>query len=289
MISNFIRNVLTIPIIILALIIIVVVYRRIKRSRAARIAAEQQRQQQQRAREEAEKREQEFQEGLNQARASFNRRMKEVDTAISAIPGAEKYRLDQTQMEANLKKLNITEFTSISKSRYIAFDLETTGLNYGSDAIIEIGAVLVENGIVTKEYHQMVDPGRPIPYEASAVNHITDEMVSGQPKIHQVLPAFLSFVGDDVLVAHNALFDMRFLAQACMVNRLRIPIVYFDTMNLARYWPEAEDKKLVSLIDAAGMEINDAHRALSDAHAIVDLITATNKRRASSRKKDRKE
>ena len=285
MISRFLRDVFTIPVIILALIIIVVVYKKMKRSRMERIAAEQQQQRQQRIREEAEKREKEFQEGLNQARASFNRRMQEVDTAIAAIPGAEKYRLAETQTEASFKKLNITEFTSISKSRYVAFDLETTGLDYGSDAIVEIGAVLVENGVITQEFHQMIDPERPMPYEASAVNHITDDMLSGQPKIHQILPAFLSFVGDDVLVAHNALFDMRFLAQACMVNRLRIPIVFFDTMNLARYWPEAEDKKLISLASAAGIQIDEAHRALSDARAVADLIAATNQRRAESRKK----
>ena len=285
MISNFIRDVFAIPVIILALIIIVAVYKKMKHSRMKRIAAEQQQQRQQKIREEAEKREKEFQEGLNQARASFNRRMQEVDTAIAAIPGAEKYRLAETQTEASFKKLNITEFTSISKSRYIAFDLETTGLDYGSDAIVEIGAVLVENGVITQEYHQMIDPKRPMPYEASAVNRITDDMLSGQPQIHQVLPAFLSFVGDDVLVAHNALFDMRFLAQACMVNRLRIPIVFFDTMNLARYWPEAEDKKLISLASAAGIQIDDAHRALSDARAVADLIAATNRRRAESRKK----
>ena len=278
MIFSFIRDVFTILVIILALIIIVVVYKKMKRSRMERIAAEQQQQRQQRVREE-------FQEGLNQAKASYNRRMQEVDTAIAAIPGAEKYRLAQTQTEVNFTKLNITEFTSISKSRYIAFDLETTGLDYGSDAIVEIGAVLIENGVITKEYHQMIDPERPMPYEASAVNHITDDMLSGQPKIHQVLPAFLSFVGDDVLVAHNALFDMRFLAQACMVNRLRIPIVFFDTMNLARYWPEAEDKKLISLASAAGIQIDEAHRALSDARAVADLIAATNQRRAESRKK----
>ena len=285
MIFSFIRDVFTILVIILALIIIVVVYKKMKRSRMERIAAEQQQQRQQRVREETEKREKEFQEGLNQAKASYNRRMQEVDTAIAAIPGAEKYRLAQTQTEVNFTKLNITEFTSISKSRYIAFDLETTGLDYGSDAIVEIGAVLIENGVITKEYHQMIDPERPMPYEASAVNHITDDMLSGQPKIHQVLPAFLSFVGDDVLVAHNALFDMRFLAQACMVNRLRIPIVFFDTMNLARYWPEAEDKKLISLASAAGIQIDEAHRALSDARAVADLIAATNQRRAESRKK----
>ena len=78
---------------------------------------------------------------------------------------------------------------------------------------------------------------------------------------------------------------MRFLAQACMVNRLRIPIVFFDTMNLARYWPEAEDKKLISLASASGIQIDEAHRALSDARAVADLIAATNQRRAESRKK----
>ena len=283
--AEFVRNVLTIPVIIIVLIIVYVIFRKAKRSKMARIAAEQQRIKQEEAHRLFEQMEKEREEIAKQAESAFQRRIAETESAIASCPGSEKYRLEKTQSEVNAHTLNITEFTPISKSRYIAFDLETTGLDHGSDTIVEIGAVLVENGIITKEYHQMVNPNHPMPAEASAINHITDDMLAGQPQIHQVLPAFLTFVGDDILAAHNAKFDLRFLCQACMRNRFRIPVGFFDTMNLARYWPEAEDKKLISLTSAAGIQIDDAHRALSDARAVADLIAATNQRRSESKKK----
>lgn len=219
------------------------------------------------------------------AEIARQKHLDEISKSVSLVPGSEKYRLEQQQTNANIRTLNITEFSKIAGSRYVAFDLETTGLNSLSDEIVEIGAVLVENGQIIREYSQLVNPGRSMPPDASAVNHITDDMLVHQPQIHQVLPAFLSFVGDDVLAAHNASFDLKFIAQACMREQFRIPVGFFDTMSLARYWPEAEDKKLVSLCDVAGVETVPSHRALDDARAVVGLISASMKRRADSKKK----
>ena len=212
------------------------------------------------------------------------KREAEIEEAINRTPSARQYRLNYTQQEATVHDMTITEFTPISKKTYVAFDLETTGINNVNDAIVEIAAVRVENGIIVDEYHQLVDPDRPMPAEASAINHITDDMLAGKPKIHQVLPSFLSFVGDDALVAHNAPFDIRFICQACMRNRFRIPASCFNTMNLARYWPEAENKKLVTLAAAAGIEIENAHRAMDDTKALVSFINATNERRSHKKK-----
>ena len=285
MLSDLIKNALTIPAIIVALVVAYLVYARTKRVRAARRAAEQERARRQEAQQFIDQMNREHEERMKEAEVSFNKRVAETEAAVIANPGSEKYRLEEMQTEVNAKTLNITEFTPVSKSRYIAFDLETTGLSHSSDAIVEIGAVLVENGEITREFHQMIDPERPMPAEASAVNHITDDMLAGKPKIYQVLPAFLAFVGDDILAAHNAKFDLRFICQACMRNRFRIPVGFFDTMNLARYWPEAEDKKLTSLAAAADIRTDGAHRALSDARMVAQLIAATNIRRAESRKK----
>lgn len=207
----------------------------------------------------------------------------EIQLAISQNPGSEMYRLDNYESEASSSLLGITEFTPISKKRYVAFDFETTGLDAGGDRIIEIGAVRVINGEITDEYSQLIDPECSIPKAASSVNHITDDMVFGMPKIHQALPAFLSFVGGDVLAAHNARFDAKFLQQACMRNRFKVPEKFFDTMTLARYWPDAENKKLGTLLSVAGIENDEAHRALGDARAVARLITVTNDKRKSSR------
>ncbi len=285
---DFIRNLLIIPVVgaaIVVLFVLYLIYKKAQAAKAARVAAEQQRRMQEERRQYYEQMKQEEEENERRSQAIFRKRVAETENAIAANPGSEKYRLEKAQMEITARTLNITEFTPVSKSRYVAFDLETTGLNSGCDEIVEIGAVLVENGIITKEYHQMVNPGCEMPSEASAINHITDDMLRGQPQIHEVLPAFLNFVGDNILAAHNARFDLGFLCQACMRNRFRIPMGFFDTMSLARYWPEAEDKKLISLATAAGVPIENAHRAIDDARAVAGFIAATNARRAESRKK----
>lgn len=267
---------------IVCLIFFVPVY---KRKKAARLAAEEKRRRQEEAQKQIDHFEHQRAEAEAEAQYAREEKERQIDSAVSAVPGSDKYRLSKTQTEATIHGLNITEFSKIYNSRYIAFDLETTGLNPVDNAIVEIGAVLVENGVITKEYHQLIDPGCPMPPDASAVNHITDDMLSDKPAIHQVLPSFLSFVGDDILAAHNAAFDIKFIAQACMRNRFRIPVGYFDTMTLARYWPESEDRKLISLCDVAGVEIETAHRALDDARAVAGLISASFVRRAESRKK----
>ena len=257
----------------------------LKRKKEAKIAEENEARRQEEVRRKIEQEKREEKERQDRAEQEHQRRLRQRDEAIAGAGLPKEYCLDHVQTEINVPALNITNFTAVSKQRYVAFDLETTGLNPVDDGIVEIGAVLVENGNITKEYHQMVNPQIPISPEASAVNHITDSMVAGSPLIHQVLPYFLAFVGDDVLVAHNAPFDIRFIAQACMQNRFRVPLSFFDTMSLARYWPEASDKKLTSLAAAAGIETDTAHRALSDAKTVVALVNATNERRSNKKKK----
>lgn len=229
------------------------------------------------------KRQQELRDA--EARRIVEEREAAIERELIKYPDARKWRIDKVPEEAHSKLLTITDFTKISKTRYVAFDLETTGLRYTDDAIVEIAAVRVVDGKIVAEYEQLVDPERPMPSEASAVNHITDEMLKGKPRIYEVLPAFLSFIGDDVLAAHNARFDARFIAMACSWNKFDVPASYFDTMELARYWPEAENKKLGTLAAAAGIENDDAHRALGDARTVAGLISATDEKRKSGKSK----
>lgn len=107
------------------------------------------------------------------------------------------------------------------------------------------------------------------------INHITDEMLAGQPIIQDVLPFFLEFVGDCVLVAHNARFDASFLAQACMRNRYKVPNQFFDSMELARYYPEAKNKKQDTLLRCARISNSLAHRALGDAQSLAQFVILT--------------
>lgn len=254
--------------------------RKEKQQKAQMQEAEQKKQEQIRRQNEQRKKDEELQREIEQRAA---KKEEEIQKAISCNPGSEAYRLEKYQYEVKYDSMNITEFTPISKSRFVAFDLETTGLSPGEDAIIEIGAVRVENGVITEEFQQLVNPDCSVPDEASRVNHITDNMLIGQPKIHEVLPAFLAFVGDDVLAAHNAKFDAGFILQACMRNRFKTPERFFDTMTLARYWPDAANRKLSTLIAEAGIKNDEAHRALGDARAVANLILATNEKRKKAR------
>jgi len=283
---GFVKNVLICTLIFLAIIFYFVYIRpTYRRRKAARLAAEEQRRIQNEIRLATEASERERAEREAKWQRAKEQKETEIERAISQFPESQKYRLDHFETDVTYSQLNITDFTPISKKRYIAFDLETTGLDPVNDHIVEIGAVLVENGIITLQYQQLINPGIPMPAGASAVNHITDDMLDGMPMIHQVLPSFRAFIGDDVLAAHNSKFDMGFMCQACMRNRFACPTMAFDTMNLSRYWPESSSRKLTSLLSAAGLEIDDAHRALGDARGVAALIAATNQRRSDSRKK----
>ncbi|MDO4334015.1 MAG: exonuclease domain-containing protein [Eubacteriales bacterium] len=150
---------------------------------------------------------------------------------------------------------------------YVVFDLETTGVSPAKDAIIEISAVKVRNGAVTDTFSSLVNPGRTIPYAASAVNHITDEMVADAPDITMALPKFLDFAGNDVLVGHNIRsFDLLFLDRTAMqVTGKGIDNDYIDTLFMARNClPMLSHHRLVDLAAYFGISSEGAHRALND-------------------------
>ena len=254
-------------------------------ARKAQQAAEQRRQEQARKLEEINR---QFEEQHRKEEEEQRRKLAqiEVDTkkAVASVPGSEKYLLPVAPAEVNCEILGITDFTPIAKQRFVAFDNETTGLDGDLDQIIEIAAARVVDGVIVEQFTQLVNPGCTVPAAASAVNNITDDMLIGMPKIYEVLPAFLNFVGDDVLAAHNARFDAKFLARACMRYKFVCPTRYFDTMALARYYPEAGGKSLSKLAAAAGIQNDAAHRALGDARTVAQLILVTNEKRAQKKR-----
>lgn len=283
-------DILKIALVAVVVLVVLVIIRKIKAAAAVKSARRQAAAREEARKEEAKRflEEQKQRQQESEARARQNARDRElsIQQVLQQYPAAASWRVESIDTEASAHLMNITEFTPVSKKRYVAIDLETTGLHDDSDAIVEIGAVRVEKGQITAEFQQLIDPERHMPLTASSVNHITDDMLQGMPKIYQVIPALIDFIGDDVLVAHNARFDAKFLMQAFSRNRFRVPANWFDTMELARYWPESPNKKLASLISAAGIQNDQAHRALGDARAVAALITATNERRKTKKKSD---
>lgn len=150
---------------------------------------------------------------------------------------------------------------------YVVFDLETTGVSPYNDEVIEISAVKARKGKVVEEFSQLVNPKRTIPFAASRVNNITDDMVSDAPFFDEVLRNFLKFVGEDVLVGHNIQsFDMKFIYRDCerYFHQL-ITNDYVDTLILAkRCFPEWRHRRLGNLADYYGISTQGAHRALAD-------------------------
>lgn len=152
------------------------------------------------------------------------------------------------------------------RDEYVAFDLETTGLSSIHDEIIEIGAVILKEGKELNRFQSFVDPGRSLTQKIVDLTGITDDMLKGAPKIEEILPQFLDFCGDRPLVAHNADFDVGFIAAAC--RRLEIPYgpTYLDTLILSQnLLPQLGKFKLDIVANALSLPEFNHHRAADDA------------------------
>jgi DNA polymerase-3 subunit epsilon len=158
--------------------------------------------------------------------------------------------------------------------RFIAFDLETTGIMPGVDRIVEIGAVRFINGEVDAVFSTLVDPGISIPAGASAVNGITDDMVVGKPKVEECLNGLTAFCADDILVAHNAAFDTAFLLSDYKKFEVRTPRgLILDSYPMAKkIFPGLANYKLGTLVQHLQIDAKGFHRAEADATYCAKLL-----------------
>ena len=158
-------------------------------------------------------------------------------------------------------------------STFVVFDIETTGFSAVNDRIIEIGAVKVENGMITEKFSEFVNPERPIPFEIEKLTSINDRMVEDAPNISVTLPKFMDFCGGSVLVAHNADFDTGFIRHNCEVLGLPYDYTYVDTLGIARSFLEGlKNYKLDTVVEAMGCTLANHHRAVDDAGATADVF-----------------
>jgi DNA polymerase III subunit epsilon len=165
--------------------------------------------------------------------------------------------------------------TPVDEATFCVVDIETTGGAPGRSKITEIAAVRLRGGEVIDRFETLVNPGRPIPAPITRITGITDAMLVGQPRIEEALERFVAFVGSDVMVAHNAPFDFRFLNY----ERFRIAGRYFtqpwlDTLVIARRLLRRRLDRfdLGTLAEWAGTNVRPSHRALADAEATAEVL-----------------
>ena len=149
---------------------------------------------------------------------------------------------------------------------YTVIDLEMTGLLAKTDKIIEIGAVRVRNGQVADTYGTLVNPQRAIPEKVQRLTGITDEMVKNGEKEDEAVEKLLEFIGEDILVGQNVIFDYSFVKQWAINHRRPLEMKAWDTLRLAQnLLPKEQPKKLEALCEYFHIERTRAHRALDDA------------------------
>ena len=167
----------------------------------------------------------------------------------------------------------------IGKSRlpldteFVAFDIETTGLNAARDRMTEIGAVIFSGGEILREFNTFVDPQMPIPADITELTGIRDSDVRGAPREDEALRLFMEFAGDRPLIAHNAHFDVGFMSAAAKRSGVRFSPVFLDTLALSQaLCPELHRFKLDIVSNHLGLPKFNHHRASDDAMVVARIM-----------------
>lgn len=204
--------------------------------------------------------------GVVQAFPVANHCLKKGDD-LKLIYGVEGYFVD------DLSELVVNTRGQKIDSEYVVFDIETTGLSPTMNKIIEIGAVRIKDGKIQDTYSRFVNPMIPIPYSITQLTSINDNMVKDAPGIEEVLPEFVEYIGDAVLVAHNATFDTSFIKEYSKQLGIRYDYTVVDTMTLAHLLiPELGKYTLDRLCKQFNISLENHHRACDDAYATAEIF-----------------
>ena len=192
---------------------------------------------------------------------------KGMKDGFKLIFGCEGYFVD------DLKNLVINPKGQDLNTEYIVFDIETTGLSQKKNKIIEIGAVKVRDGEEIDRFSEFINPEEPIPYSIEQLTSITDEMVMHAPTVDVILPKFLEFCGDDIVVAHNAAFDTGFIKKNAKDLGMKFDNTIMDTMTLSHVLlPELGKFTLDRVCKALNVKNEHHHRAVDDANATAKIF-----------------
>ena len=158
-------------------------------------------------------------------------------------------------------------------NKYIAFDIETTGLDPMYDEIIEIGAIKIENGKEIETFNTLIKPEYEIDEFITELTGITNEMLKNAPPIDEVLPKFMTFIKDSIILGHNVNFDINFIYDN-LINEDMHPITndFVDTLRLSRrLLPELKHHRLSDLANYYNIDSTDSHRSLTDVRITIDI------------------
>ncbi len=192
-----------------------------------------------------------------------------TDEEIKVLYGCEAYYVNDVDDRIVVHGAQDVPLTG----EFIAFDLETTGLSPEEDVITEIGAVRFVNGEPAEHFQMFVNPHRRLTQKVAELTGITDEMLAAALELEEALPKFLAFCGDRPLVAHNADFDVSFIAAACRRLGIEYDPTYLDTLIMAQNMlPELSRHKLDVVADALSLPAFQHHRADDDAMTVAYMI-----------------
>lgn len=195
------------------------------------------------------------------------------------------YRSLKPKSEKNDKPFVYEKILEPVVNDYVVFDFETTGMNPGINNITEIGAVKVINGEISGIFNTLINPEQFIPYYITNLTHISNDMVQNKETIKEILPKFISFIGNLPLIAHNARFDMSFLLTNTKKQNININNPVLDTLYLSRkYNKECEKHNLAYLTKYFDIKLDNAHRAYFDALATNQIYKLIQQKYVNSNK-----
>lgn len=191
---------------------------------------------------------------------------------VSDVIGRDpRFELAESTLRLNQSRFN----PSIEEATFVVIDLETTGAKAPPCRITEIGAFKVERGTIVDAFHTLINPETPIPEFITGLTGISDEMVRDAPKFNQILGDLLGFIGDAIVVAHNAQFDIRFLNHeiGLIFEDHKLANSHLCTVQLSRkLLPGIENHRLKTVANHYNISLVNHHRASDDARATAEIL-----------------
>ena len=176
----------------------------------------------------------------------------------------------------NLFKRQVIYNPFIERATFVVFDVETTGLDYENDELLEIGAVKIEKGTIVSKFSSLIKPANPIPPSATAINNITDAMVESSPSVDVVIRDFYRYTRGSALVGYNVSFDQKFVLQAAKKQGLVFDNEFVDVMPLAKSKLRLPRYRLGDVVKRLEITLDGAHRAYADALATAEAFLKLN-------------